>query len=450
MVLNFAPLREYIQNRIMNKLLIPILFIYVACACNESAVNKGTSQTAVSSLVNTSHLDHLYTPAAFKNGESAAGIYIYAEAPDYHLVADSDEGYTCVDDVARAALVYLRNNNLSTDTSTQKKLKQLIRFILQMQSGNGYFYNFLFPDSSINKTGKTSRATPDWWSWRALQTLTEASPLIASFDAPLAAKVNAAVNRLIQNIKSDLVNIPATTKIVNGIIVPKWLPAGSATDQTAIIILGLISYCEVNTDSDLTGYIKKLADGIAMMQQGDATQFPYSCFLSWEDVWHAYGNDQAYALFKAAAYLKDTTYAQKALAEVDNFYPWLLKAGMKSSFSLNKKDGKFVPSNEKEFEQIAYGIRPMVFAAIEAFNITGNQKYAETAGQLAAWFLGNNSANTVMYDTATGRCFDGIIAAGKVNKNSGAESTIEALLCFQKIEKYPAVISAINKFKMKK
>ena len=39
-------------------------------------------------LVNTSHLDYLYTPVIFSTGTKAAGVYIYSEAPDYHLVAD--------------------------------------------------------------------------------------------------------------------------------------------------------------------------------------------------------------------------------------------------------------------------------------------------------------------------------------------------------------------------
>jgi hypothetical protein len=42
-----------------------------------------------------------------------------------------------------------------------------------------------------------------------------------------------------------------------------------------------------------------------------------------------------------------------------------------------------------------------------------------------------------MYDASTGRCFDGIGSSSDVNKNSGAESTIEALWAFQKIERYP-------------
>ena len=47
----------------------------------------------------------------------------------------------------------------------------------------------------------------------------------------------------------------------------------------------------------------------------------------------------------------------------------------------------YLALNTKDFDQIAYGIRPMVFAAIDAYILTGNSKYADMAGNLAAWFL---------------------------------------------------------------
>jgi hypothetical protein len=398
-------------------------------------------------LVNTSHLDYLYTPVVFSTGVNAAGVYIYSEAPDYHFVEASGEGFTCIDDVARAALVYLRSNKFSSDTAIQSKAFNLVRFILEMQSANGYFYNFLFSNGLINKAGATSIDNPNWWSWRALQTLTEAAPLIQNKNADLYAKMNIAVNRLIASIKTDLVNLPPTTKLVQGIIVPEWLPAGSGTDQSATLIIGLISYCSTNNDEVIKAYIKKLADGILLMQVGDATHYPYACFLSWENTWHAYGNMQAYALLQAGIFLNDPQYTTKALAEIDNFYPWLLQNGLKSSFSLSKNGDMFQTLAEKDYEQIAYGIGPIVFAAAEAYKQTGQDKYADLAGHFAAWFLGANDAGTNMYDVATGRCYDGISSAGSVNRNSGAESTIEALLTLEKVEGVPAIKAALDKYK---
>jgi hypothetical protein len=42
-----------------------------------------------------------------------------------------------------------------------------------------------------------------------------------------------------------------------------------------------------------------------------------------------------------------------------------------------------------------------------------------------------------MYDPTTGRCLDGIRDSVTMNKNSGAESTIEALMTLTELEKYP-------------
>jgi hypothetical protein len=415
----------------------------MAVTCKKQSIPVTPVNT---SLVNTSHLDFLYTPLTFSTGVNVAGVYIYSESPDYHRVADADEGFTCVDDVARAIQVYLRSSKFSSDTSIQNKTFKLIRFVLEMQSANGYFYNFLFPNITINTTGATSVNTANWWSWRALYTLSEAEPVARTKDVQLADKINTAISKLLAKIKTDLVSIPQTTKLVMGITVPEWLPVGSGTDQAAIMILGLIPYCTVNNDAVLVSYIKKLADGIALMQQGDALHFPYSCILSWENTWHAYASDQAFALMKAGAFLNETSYTAKGMAEVDNFYPWLLKNGMKSSFVVENNGTEIKLTSEKSYVQIAYGIRPMVFAAIEAYRLTNQEKYADIAGHLAAWFLGANDANKIMYSVVTGRCFDGI-QPSDVNLNSGAESTIEALLAMERVESYPAVKTALNKYK---
>jgi hypothetical protein len=418
----------------------------ISCMAVTCKKQSTTPAPASTSLVNTTHLDYLYTPLTFSTGVNAAGVYIYSQAPDYHLVADADEGFTCVDDVARAIQVYIRSNKFSSDTSMQNKTFKLIHFLLEMQSANGYFYNFLFPGISINTNGSSSINTANWWSWRALYTLSEVGPLIRTKDVQLADKINAAISKLLAKIKTDLVPIPQTTKLVTGITVPEWLPVGSGTDQAAIMILGLIPYCTINNDAVLVSYIKKLADGITLMQQGDALHFPYSCILSWENTWHAYAGDQAFALMKAGAFLNEASYTAKGMAEVDNFYPWLFKNGMKSSFVLENNGIEIKLTSEKSYEQIAYGVRPMVFAAIEAYRLTNQEKYADIAGHLAAWFLGANDANKIMYSVETGRCFDGIESSG-INYNSGAESTIEALLAMEAVESYPAVKTALNKYK---
>lgn len=398
----------------------------------------------VPGILNTAHLEKLVVPVTFPNGEKALGVYIYSNAPNYTPAAATGEGFTCVDDVARAALIYTRNPSFSTDTLVQKRAFGMIHFILNMQSGNGYFYNFLNTGNTINKAGITSIDEAKWWSWRALQTLTEAYNVIKTKNSPLADKMLLSAHKLVAKIKSDLTSLPKTTTEIKGLPIPEWMPEGA--DQAATLILGLVAYSGIKPDAAINDYIKKLADGIVLMQFGDKANFPYSVFLSSGNSWHAYGSFQAYALFKAADFLKMPVYKENALAEVNNFYPWLIQNGYKNSFNLTKSIGVFASESEKEFEQIAYGFSGYIFAAVEAYKRTKEAKYADIAGRLAAWFFGKNSANTKMFSTETGICYDAIFTGNQVNKNSGAESTIEALLSMQQISGEAAVKAAMEKY----
>ena len=88
----------------------------------------------------------------------------------------------------------------------------------------------------------------------------------------------------------------------------------------------------------------------------------------------------------------------------------------------------------------------MVYACIEAYNITKDSAYASIAGEIASWFFGNNIADAQMYFPSSGICYDGINSQYVINKNSGAESTIEALLTLLAIEQNSISRKALNKY----
>ncbi len=369
---------------------------------------------------NFAHFDHLYAERDL-GGERVGILHIYSEAPDYRFAIEPREGYTCVDDVARGIVLLAATN---PDAKRRHQIEMLTRFVLRMQAENGYFHNFLWGDGRINRDYRTSLAELNWWSLRALWGLEAALPYLAP---DTAARARTAANRLVTNLKRDLPVTASGTTTVAGVSVPTWLPLESGADAGSVALLGLLPHWQRTQDPATRALIGRIGDGLVAMQAGDARRFPYGAFLSWQNRWHAWGNAQAYALLRAGKLLGRADFTASGLREVDHFYPYLLKTGMRSTFALQKDGQGFNAIEVERFPQIAYGIAPMILAATEAHRQTGEGRYRLLAQRLGKWFTGTNPARLVMLDPATGRGYDGIIAPGKINPNSGAESTIEGL-----------------------
>lgn len=400
-------------NRVL--VLIPILFVLYG---QNSFCQKEF-------IVNKSHLDYLYKEIEV-DGRQMAVIHIYSNAPDYKYVDDEDEGYACVDDAARAAIFYLEYYKAYNDSSSLEKYFNLIEFLLYMQAENGFFYNFVWKDNSINKTFETSVAEPNWWSWRALWAITEGYEYLTKTDNDRSFRCKNSISQIIQSIKK---NIPERKNevIVEGIKIPAWLPANFASDQAALLVISLSDYYKMSGDKEILSYLNELVQGILMMQINDPDFEFYSAFLSWQNTWHGWGNSQSYALLKAYRVLEEEKIKTSALLELDNFYERLIENGFLSYFKVQKNELEYGVIESKKFSQIAYTIRPMIFALLEAFNVTSDSTYAIKAGKVAQWFIGKNPAREVMYNPHNGILYDGIESEILINKNSGAESTIEGL-----------------------
>ena len=78
--------------------------------------------------------------------------------------------------------------------------------------------------------------------------------------------------------------------------------------------------------------------------------------------------------------------------------------------------------------QIAYGAEGRVAGLLAAADLTGSDGFIQLAGLAGGWFFGANPSGRATYDPATGATFDGVEADGRINANSGAESTIHGLL----------------------
>lgn len=392
------------------------------------------------SLVNKDHLFYL-SDRFERSGDSMAGVWIYCEAPDYHFVTDEDEGYTCVDDVARALVFLARDFKNNPSKESKDLLSKYAAFILSMQAENGYFYNFTFPDKSINKDHINSEAKANWWSWRAFWAFSE---LLSIPDELMPQGLKEKAGTAMQKTLPLILEIcpdPSQTEEVEGVIFPSCI-SRLGTDQLGLIVIGLSNYYPLYPSDEIKSFLEKACKILMGMQLGSENEFPFYASLSWQNYWHAWGNVQAYALLIGGEVLGNQEIIQAGLREVTHFIPYYLKQ-RPASFRLSKDSLAYQALDLEVFPQIAYNLRPMIFSSLKAFEITQDTSYVNLAVQLGSWLFGDNQAGQRMYDVLTGRTFDGIISTTEVNKNSGAESTIEALLSLQYMEQFPEVLQQI-------
>lgn len=410
-------------------------FLILLLACSPSG------DTAEEPLLNSAHLDHLYQE--INKGDTLLGtIWIYCEAPDYKVVGDDDEGFTCVDDVARALVFYCKQYQSDAAPAVLKKIKALTEFILHMQADNGYFYNFLLPDKQINRQHRNSQAVPNWWSWRAFWALSELNLLESDELMELQSRALIAMDALIPNIEQLCLGQGDTMEI-DGVKIPECLTEVGA-DQMGVLMAGLANYQRIRPSAVAKAALLRFGHLLLAVQLGEEDAFPFGAFMSWRNNWHAWGNVQAYGLLYAGRALQYQPFIEAGLKEVKYFYPYFLSREGPSGFKVVKQGDSLLMRDGRQFPQIAYNIRPMIYASLEAFTITGDTAYANTGAQLAGWFFGANPANRNMYNPRNGRTYDGIGSPTDVNENSGAESTIEALLSIQAITSCPVALDALG------
>lgn len=384
----------------------------------------GKKAEPVPSILNLEHLDHLGEVVTHNNQEIRL-VHIYAEAPDYNWVGDADEGVSCVDDVARAAVVYLRHFELTGDEESAEKAKQLLRFVLYMQTEEGLFHNFVFSNKlDKNTTHQNSVADKmNWWGSRAVWALGTGAKVLADHDTSFSQICLKAIDKTLPHIQEFLSTYPST-QTISGYEMPTWLVSGTASDASSELLLGLAAANEVSASGAYQNAMSKISEGIAMMQYGDVREAPYGAHISWEGGWHGWGNSQTMAQVDAGV-------LESARYEAEQFYPWLLVNGWLHSFELQN------PQNRRHYEQIAYAVRPVATGLIRLYEETEENDYAILAGLAASWFTGNNVTGERMYNSLHGYGYDGINNANTINKNSGAESTIEANMTILEVEQHP-------------
>lgn len=400
----------------------------------------GTWAALAQPAVNLGHLDHLSQPFEVE-GEVHRGVWIYAEpglaeGDPYQFREAPGEGVTDVDDVARAAIVYLWAAEDGLADHALQYAREQIDFVLALQADDGEFYNFVFEDGRINRLGITSRKGAGFWAARSLWVIAEGMRLFQEEDPAYYAVLKGAFLRGVEPFARNMEQRYGEYYEVHGFRSPAWLP-GDGADVAANLLLGLATFLELEHDDAVLELAQRTARGIAEFQYGPPHEFPYLAHPSFARdplQWHAWGSRQTQALARAARVLGDEEWLESALAEAGHFFVQLLAS--QGPVELMQPAVKFAP-------QIAYGMEAVASGFFELARASGNEVFAELGGLMTSWLFGNNELHEPMYDPATGRTYDGL-EQGVINRNSGAESTITALLALVQAHRSEAAVAALD------
>ena len=185
----------------------------------------------------------------------------------------------------------------------------------------------------------------------------------------------------------------------------------------AYAVLGLVRMPE--RTPELTRCVEHLD---AAWQRNVTESWPW-----FEDVL-AYDNARlAQALLAGGARAGDEAMTGRALTALD-WYLGQVGLGADSDTGELRLVGnlwrrKGFPPPAYEGDEQAIDAAAVVEACVEAWQVTGDARYANRARRAFAWFLGANRLGTPMYDAASGGCHDGMLI-DSLNPNEGAESTL--------------------------
>jgi multiple sugar transport system substrate-binding protein len=398
-------------------------------ACGRAAEPVRESPGPAPLTLSLEHLRHLGLDAVV-NGRPVRVVALYAEAPDYRPTPsparDGSEGIASVDDAARAAVAYLRAHEATGDERARDEALGLLAFVAAMEQGDGEFINFIDERGRPNRQAPSSRKSMSYWGARALWALGEAARVLGPEGLGEVPDARQALDRAVSRLRRE--------------VDAGRLIGGSAT-ATAEALLGLLALQRAEPSPALAALAARTAELLVALSAGSDSVAPWGARLDHPGAsWHAWGARSTAALAEAAVALHRPDLAAAARREADGLWARFLLAGRVPAAVTPDGTAAWYP-------QIAYGVGPIVEGYLALAEATGDRRYATLAGLAAGWFVGANSAGASMYDEGSGRTFDGLDegapaagggpAAVRVNRNAGAESTVEALLALQRVAGEP-------------
>lgn len=432
---------------------ITVLALMLVTTPATAATAPSADSTGTGTVTNLAHLDFLLDSVPLKSNvpghetfdqaaaPTAEALWVYANRNDDGTftrvgggdVTDTARGYYGqgafdADDIARAAVVYVRDWHQTKSIDSKQHAYGLLRDLTYLQTSSGpnagnvvlwqQSDGTLNPSPTPSDSPDPSDSANSFWLARTIWALGEAYPVFRetdpAFGAFLLDRLHLAIDALNRGTLADY----GTWQRVNGATVPGWLISGS-TGGSAEALLGLTAaYTAEPNDPAVRTAAFQLAKGVAGMASGDAQHWPFGAFLSSttsRSVWNAWAGLAPAALSNAGVVFHRADWQHTAQTATAQFAAQVLASG--------GPDNGWTPT-PFDTTQIAYGVDSLVESLVTVGDNTGDTGMLSLAAIAAGWFFGANPANTPTYDPATGVCVDGISASAVVNRNCGAESTI--------------------------
>ncbi|WP_371407549.1 hypothetical protein OHA10_18885 [Kribbella sp. NBC_00662] len=415
-----------------------------------STVTLPASATS-SRLSNLAHLDFLRasvtppaTPGHTTFGSGPVGVlWTYADRQSdgsYKRIGGGSydastntygQGAFNADDIARAAVVYLRHWKQFHETTSLDAARGLLRSLTFLQSANGNVVLWMQPDGTLNPSADPvelpdpSDSGPSYWLARTVWALGEGYAVFRKTDRAFAAFLRDRLELAIAALDRQVLVRYGQYNVVDGRRLPAWLIVNGA-DATSEAVLGLSAYVQAGGSPRARRALTQFANGIAAMAAGSTREWPFRALMPWGESisdWHAWGAQMPSALAAAADALGAPKLRAPAIGDTAGFTPLLMTAG--------GPDNGWLPV-PIDRTQIAYGVD----ARLQGVLSVGLK---QLAAFVAAWYFGANRAGQPMYDAGTGRTYDGISGDGTINRNSGAESSIHGQLSMLALDAHPDV-----------
>ncbi|MCE5341442.1 MAG: glycosyltransferase family 4 protein [Planctomycetaceae bacterium] len=307
------------------------------------------------------------------------------------IVPNYQEGYS-VDDNARALIVSTYLEVLGNKAASELSIRYLAFICYAFNTGTGRFRNFMdYQRRWLDEAGSDDSQGRTLWA--------------------MGVVLNRSCTPVLQRMAGRVFEQSLPT-ILNTTSPRAW----------AFAIIGIHEYLHrFSGDRQAGQVLDELAKRLLTLYQNNRSN-------EWR--WYEDGLTYCNAVLPHALLLCGQTMSNVAMAEAGlESLCWLADLQhSKTGYFVPVGSNGFYPKNGEKarFDQQPVETQTMVSACLEAYRITGDNRWRKEARRVFDWFLGRNDLNLPVYDPTTGGCRDGL-HPDSVNENQGAESTLAFL-----------------------